>query len=155
PGPIATRIDRALRAKFRDDTLKRSIVAYLVGGMPRGVHDDRIEEAAAEFLRRDVVTQELARQFTIRGRVAVVDTVGKTNLFDKTDLLLIGQTQAPVSIVRDSGTLTIAAAFDSGWNFVELFALGGGMPTRISIPETNLDNVIQRINDAPAPHGKS
>lgn len=153
-GPIAQRIDRALRAKFRDDQLKRSIVQFLVGGMPKGVHDDRITEAAEEFERRDAVTQELARQFTIRGRVAVVDTAGKTNQFDKTDLLLIGQEKAPVSIVRDSGTLTIAAAFDSGWNFVELFELGGGMPTRISIPEggaTSLDKVISKINDAPAP----
>ena len=30
---------------------------------------------------------------------------------------------------------TIAAAFDSGWDFVELFAIGGGMPTRVTIPE--------------------
>ena len=147
PGPIATRIDRALRAKFRDDQLKRSIVQFLVGGMPKGVADDRIAEAAAEFEARDAVTQQLAQRFTIRGVVAVVDTAGFTNQFDKTDLLLAGQRVAPVSIVRDSGTLTIASAFDSGWDFVKLFELGGGMPTRISIPETSLDTVIAKIND--------
>ena len=47
--------------------------------------------------------------------------------------------------------LTIAAPFDSGWDFVTLFELGGGMPTRVTIPETKLDAVIAKINDAPAP----
>jgi hypothetical protein len=151
PGPIAMRIDKALRAKFRDDQLKRAVVQFLVGGMKPGPHDDAITEAAAEFDRRDARTQELAKRFTIRGRVAVVDTQGSAGQFDKTDLLLAGQAKAPVSIVRDSGMLTIAAAFDSGWDFVALFELGGGMPTRVTIPEQKLDTVIAKINDAPEP----
>jgi hypothetical protein len=151
PGPAATRIDRALRAKFRDDQLKRSVIQFLVGGMKPGVHDDVIREAAAEFELRDGRTQELAKQYTIRGRVAVVDTAGAQGQFDKTDLLLAGQAKAAVSIVRDSGMLTIAAPFESGWDFVALFELGGGMPTRITIPEQKLDTVIAKINDAPAP----
>jgi hypothetical protein len=151
PGPIATRIDRALRARFRDDQLKRGVVQFLVGGMQPGVHDAVIADAAAEFERRDVRTRELAARFTIRGRVAVVDTAGAAGQFDKTDLLLAGQARAPVSIVRDSGMLTIAAGFDSGWDFVALFAIGGGMPTRVTIPEQRLDDVIAKINDAPAP----
>src|SRR3954468_1513761 len=151
PGPIAIRIDRALRAKSRDDQLKRSVVQFLVGGLQPGVHDQVIGEAAAEFERRDHATRELAQRFTIRGRVAVVDTAGSQGAFDKTDLLLAGQARAPVSIVRDSGMLTIAAGFDSGWDFVELFGIGGGMPTRVTIPEQRLDDVIARINDAPAP----
>jgi hypothetical protein len=151
PGPIAVRIDRALRAKFRDDQLKRGVVQFLVGGMQPGVHDQVIAEAATEFDRRDAATRELTNRFTIRGRVAVVDTAGSPGAFDKTDLLLAGQTRAPVAIVRDSGMLTIAAAFDSGWNFVELFGIGGGMPTRVTIPEQRLDDVIARINDARLP----
>jgi hypothetical protein len=151
PRPIAVRIDRALRARFRDDQLKRAVVQFLVGGLQPGVHDDVIDEAAAEFDRRDQVTRELAQRFTIRGRVAVVDTAGSAGAFDKTDLLLAGQARAPVSIVRDSGMLTIAAAFDSGWDFVELFGIGGGMPTRVTIPEQRLDDVIGRINAAPQP----
>src|SRR5512140_308665 len=107
PGPIAVRIDRALRARFRDDQLKRAVVQFLVGGLRHGVHDDVIAEAAAEFERRDARTRELARQFTVRGRVAVVDTAGAAGQFDKTDLLLAGQKKAQVSIVRDSGMLTI------------------------------------------------
>ena len=151
PGPIAMRIDRALRAKFRDDQLKRAVVTFLVDGRKAGVQDDVIREAAAEFERRDARTQELASRYTIRGRVAVVDTEGAAGKFDKTDLLLAGQAKAQVSIVRDSGMLTIAAPFDSGWDFVSMFEIGGGMPTRVTIPETRLDDVIAKINDAPAP----
>jgi hypothetical protein len=151
PGAAASRIDRALRAKFRDDQLKRAVVQFLVGGMKPGVHDDVIAEAAAEFDRKDAVTKELSRRFTVRGRVAVVDTQGLAGQFDKTDLLLAGQERAPVSIVRDSGMLTIAAAFDSGWDFVALFELGGGMPTRVTIPEQKLETVIAKINEAPEP----
>ena len=151
PGPAAQRIDRALRARFRDDQLKRAVVQFLVAGMKPGAHDDVIADAAAEFERRDARTSELARRFTIRGRVAVVDTAGSEGQFDKTDLLLAGQARAPVAIVRDSGMLTIAAAFDSGWDFVQMFELGGGMPTRVTIPEQKLDEVIAKINAAPAP----
>jgi hypothetical protein len=151
PGPIATRIDRALRAKFRDDQLKRAVVQFLVGGLAKGTHDDVIGDAAKEFDKRDAVTRELATRFTIRGRVAAVDTAGFNGQFDKTDLLLIGQQKAPVSMVRDSGMLTIAAAFGSGWDFVALFELGGGMPTRVTIPEAKLDDVIAKINNAPEP----
>jgi hypothetical protein len=151
PGPLATRIDRALRAKFRDDQLKRAVVQYLVGGMRPGTHEDVIADAAAEFERRDARTRALAKQYAIRGRVAVVDTAGAAGQFDKTDLLLAGQALAPVSIVRDSGMVSIAAPFDSGWDFVELFGLGGGMPTRVTIPEAAIDEVVDRINAAPAP----
>jgi hypothetical protein len=151
PGPAAVRIDRALRAKFRDDQLKRAVVQFLVGGMRPGVHDDVIGEAAVEFERRDTKTRALAKQFTIRGRVAIVDTAGSAGRFDKTDLLLAGQALAPVALVRDSGMMSIAAPFGSGWDFVELFGLGGGMPTRVTIPETSLDEAVARINAAPAP----
>jgi len=150
-GPHATRIDRALRARFRDDQLKRAVVQYLVAGLKPGVHDDVIRDAAAEFESRDARTRELAQRFTVRGRVAVVDTAGSAGQFDKTDLLLAGQARAPVAIVRDSGMLTIAAPFESGWDFVSLFEIGGGMPTRITIPEAKLDDVIAKINAAPLP----
>jgi hypothetical protein len=151
PGPHAVRIDRALRARFRDDQLKRAVVQYLVAGLKPGDHDDVIRDADADFERRDVRTRELAQRFTVRGRVAVVDTAGAQGQFDKTDLLLAGQARAPVAIVRDSGMLTIAAPFESGWDFVTLFEIGGGMPTRITIPEAKLDDVIAKINDAPLP----
>ena len=36
-------------------------------------------------------------------------------------------------------------------DFVSLFEIGGGMPTRVTIPESKLDDVIAKINDAPQP----
>ena len=55
--------------------------------------------------------------------------------FDKTDLLLAGQTQAEIAVVRHAGFVVVAAGFDSGIDFVKLFELGGGMPTRVSYPK--------------------
>ena len=151
PGPIATRIDHALRARFRDDQLKRAVVGWLVGGMKPGTHADVIADAAREFEVRAAGTAALAARFAIRGRVAWVDADGSGVPFDKTDLLLAGQARAPVSMVKDSGNLTIAAAFGSGWNFVELLGLGGGMPTRVSVPDSRFVEALRVINEAPEP----
>ena len=151
PGPIATRIDRALRAKFRNDQLKRSVVGWLVGGMKPGTHDDVITDAAREFEVRAAGTAALAARYVIRGRVAWVDTADSGLAFDKTDLLLAGQAKAPVSMVKDSGMITIAAAFGSGWNFVDLLVLGGGMPTRVTVPDSRFVEALRVINEGPAP----
>ena len=155
PGAVATRIDEALRARFRDDTLKRAVVLYLVGGLQPGAHKDAIDEAAREFQARSRGTAALSQRFEIRGRVAYVDVRGQGELYDKTDLLLAGQEQAQVSVVRDAGMLTIAARYDSGWDFTHLLGLGGGMPTRVSVPAKRLDEVITAINSAPEPNGSA
>jgi hypothetical protein len=60
-------------------------------------------------------------------------------------LLLEGQKRAKVAIVRDAGMITLAAAFDSGIDFVRLLGLGGGMPTRVSIAESRLDEVLAKL----------
>jgi len=151
PGPTATRIDHALRARFRDDQLKRAVVWWLAGGMKPGTHADVIAEAAREFEIRAQGTAALAARFAIKGRVAWVDSAVTAQPFDKTDLLLAGQDKAPVSMVKDSGMLTIAAAFGSGWDFVRLLELGGGMPTRVTVPESRFVEALRRINDAPDP----
>jgi len=150
-GTDAHLIDRALRARFRDDVLKRRIVRFLVGGLRDPEHRKVIEEAAAVFDAMDSETRRLAGRYRIDGRVAFVDAAGSTGRYDKTELLLAGQRIAPVSIVRDSGMITVAAGFDSGWNFVTLCGLGGGMPTRVSLPEARLDEVVSAINGAPTP----
>jgi hypothetical protein len=126
-------------------------VLWLIGGMRPGAHDDVIGEAAQQFEVRAAGTAALAKKFRVRGRVAIVDTAGGKVAFDKTDLLLAGQALAPVSLVIDSGQLTIAAAFGSGWNFVDLLALGGGMPTRVTVPEQRFEEAVRAINGAPAP----
>ena len=151
PGPVAARIDQALRARFRDDQLKRAVVHWLAGGMKPGAHADVIAEAAREFEVRAAGTAELSKRFTVRGRVAVVDAMATKAPYDKTDLLLAGQAVAPVSMVRDSGNATIAAPFSSGWDFVALLDLGGGMPTRVTVPDARWKEAVDKINEAPLP----
>ena len=146
PGATARLVDRALRARFRDDTLKRSVVLWLVGGMPDGALRQIIDEAAREFEERNAGTDRLARRFVVRGVVAYVDASGARAPFDKTELLLRGQELAEVSAVRDSGTVTFAARYGSGWDFLQLFRLEGGMPTRVTLPEARLDEALDAVN---------
>jgi hypothetical protein len=149
--PVAVKIDNALRARWRDDQLKRAVVHWLVGGMKPGAHADVIDAAARAFDERAAGTAALTKKYRVRGRVAIVDAGGGKALFDKTDLLLAGQTMAPVSMVIASGSVTIAAPFGSGWNFVDLLALGGGMPTRVTVPADRFEEAVRAINDAPEP----
>lgn len=151
PSPTARMIDLALRARFRDEPLKHRVVRYLVGGLKDKGHRAVIAEAAAAFEKTLAETARLAGRFQVRGRVAYVDARQAKGPYDKTELLLAGQERAPVAVVQDSGMIAIAAAFDSGWDFVSLLGLGGGMPTRVSIAESRLDEALQAIDSAPAP----
>ena len=104
-------------------------------------------EAAVDFDRMATETQRLAGLYEPRGKAVFVDAgVHAKSAFDKTLLLLEGQKRAPVAIVRDAGMITLAAAFDSGIDFVKLLDLGGGMPTRVSLKEARLDEVLQKLN---------
>lgn len=155
PGPVGTKVDRALRARFRDDDLKRSVVLWLVGGCREDIHKERIDEAEREFDRSNQGTPGLAARFETRGRIAFVDASNSQLPYDKTELLLCGQKIAEVAAVKDSGAVTFAAGFDSGWNFLEILGLEGGMPTRVSISESRMEEAIQKINDASTPDDDS
>jgi hypothetical protein len=143
PGPIATRIDRALRARFRDETLKHRIVQYLVARTKAPVLWEEIELAAREIDPLLDESARLAARFALRDGVAYVEAQGRP--YDKTELLLLGQALAPVSVVHDAGALTIAADFESGFDFVKLFRLGGGMPTRVTLPQARHDEVMLKL----------
>jgi hypothetical protein len=143
PGPIANRIDRALRARFRDETLKHRVIQYLVARTKAPVLWEEIESAAREIDPRLEESKRLAAQYRVVDGVAYVQA--GTRPYDKTELLLLGQERAPVSVVHDSGSLTIAADFESGLDFVKLFGLGGGMPTRVTVPEARYDEVMTKL----------
>jgi hypothetical protein len=146
--PQARLIDHALRARPRDEALRHRVVRYLVSRMRDREHRAVIAEAAAAFAPIAEETARLAVAFRLRGRIAFVDARASRGTYDKTELLLAGQRLAPVAMVRDSGTITLAAAFDSGWDFVALFGLGGGMPTRVSLPDSRLEETIAKVNGA-------
>jgi hypothetical protein len=146
PGPEAERIDRALRGRPRDDALKVTIVRYLVGGQQDGNLRGQIVLAARELEDREIAARHLAERYRVEGRVAIVEVEEGGSRYDKTLLLLLGQRLAPVSIVRDRGTITVAAAFDSGIDFVQLLGIEGGMPTRISLSDKRLPEVLRAIN---------
>jgi hypothetical protein len=65
----------------------------------------------------------------------------------------MGQRLAPVSIVIEAGNATIAADFTSGLDFVELLAIGGGMPTRVNIPGKRVPEAMRIIREALARRG--
>jgi hypothetical protein len=143
PGPIATRIDRALRARFRDETLKHRVIQYLLAHAKSPVLFQEIEEAAREIDPLLDEAKRLAEHYQIIDGVAYVEAGGRP--YDKTELLLIGQERAPVAVVRDSGSLTIAADFESGLDFVKMFDLGGGMPTRVTVPEARRTEAMAKL----------
>jgi hypothetical protein len=148
PGPIAARIDRALRARFRDETLKHRVIQFLLAHAKAPVLWQEIEEAAREIDPLLDESKRLAEHYQIVDGVAYVEAAGRP--YDKTELLLIGQERAPVAVVRDSGSLTIAADFESGLDFVKLFELGGGMPTRVTVPEARRAEVMSKLAAAVA-----
>ncbi|MES1206440.1 MAG: hypothetical protein ABUS79_10925 [Pseudomonadota bacterium] len=152
PGVIAQRIDRAIRARFRDESLKHLVIQFLVAGADRrrsAVPWEEIDAAARDIDPLLDTSRRLADRYQISGGVAFLDVAG-TRGFDKTELLLLGQERAPVSVIRDSGALTIAADFDSGMDFVKMFGLGGGMPTRVTVPDARMEEVMAKLAAAAA-----
>jgi len=149
PGPIAERIDRALRARFRDETLKHRILQYLLARTHAPHHFQEIDAAARLVDPLLEQSQRLSEQYRVDGEVAYVE-VRSSAPYDKTELLLLGQQRAIIAVVRDSGSLSIAADFESGLDFVKLFNLGGGMPTRVSVPEARREEVLVKLAQATA-----
>ena len=50
--------------------------------------------------------------------------------------------RAKIAVVVDGDHVTFAAAFDSGINFLTLFEISGGMPTRVSIQKSKLEAAL-------------
>lgn len=77
--------------------------------------------------------------------VAFLDVTGKGARYDKTMLLLLGQERASMALLLDGDTLTLAAPFDSGLNFLEVLGLSGGMPTLVSVTKDRLPDALARL----------
>ena len=150
PSPVAVTMDRALRARPRDKALMGLIVRQLATGLEDdGLRRD-IEKAALELEPIEKETQRVAQGYSRIGNgVAAVDITGNRGAIDKTLLLLLGQNLEPVSLVVDRDTVNIAARFDSGFNFLQLFGLSGGMPTRVSLPRSRLTHILTKLGVGP------
>lgn len=166
PSPIARRFDRAIRARPRDTALLGIIVRHLASG----ISDDSlwmpIDAAGAELEAVEKVTSELARGYT-RIDVAKPKVPGVTSIafldvtrpssdtdapsqkkrgrYDKTMLLLLGQERAAIAVLIDGETLSLAAPFDSGINFLDVLGLSGGMPTLVSVGSDRLEDALTRL----------
>lgn len=150
PSANAERMDRALRARPNDPGLYGVIVRHLASGLADAGLWEPIDRAAAELLPVEQETRRAAKTYRrLPPGVALVDVSEGYGKVDKTLLLLMGQEREPVSVVVDRQSVAIAAGFDSGINFLELFDLAGGMPTRVSLPRAKLGEVLTALGVDP------
>jgi hypothetical protein len=156
PGPIGERFDRALRARPSDHGLFGLVVRHLSTGLADASLWSIIDAAAAELVPIEAETRRVAERYVrVSPGVAVVDVASASAQnaipprIDKTQLLLLGQEKEPVSVVIDRDTVTVAARFDSGKNFLTLLGLSGGMPTRVSVPKSRLREVLLALGVEP------
>jgi hypothetical protein len=162
PSAIADRFDRAIRARPRDLALLGIIVRHLATGLSDASLWAPIDAAASELAAAEHESRRVAAGYALvdlRGeradgvppgctKLAYVDATGARGRYDRTLLLLLGQERAPVAAVVDTDTLTFAARFDSGINFLSAFGLSGGMPTLVSIPKSRFREAFQRLGAA-------
>ncbi|MBN2194087.1 MAG: hypothetical protein JW751_14825 [Polyangiaceae bacterium] len=150
PSAVARRIDRAIRGRPTDTGLLGLIVRHLATGLDDFGLWKPIDEAAQELVPVELETRRAAATYRrFPAGVAVVDVSVGFGRLDKTLLLLLGQERDEVSVVVDRASVSVAAPFDSGQNFLALFGLPGGMPTRVSLPRTRLDEVLSALGVDP------
>jgi hypothetical protein len=150
PGPIAVRIDRALRARPRDQALFGLVVRHLSMGLTDRSLWEPIDAAGAELTALEAETRRLAARYQrLDPGIVIADASVRDGRYDKTLLLLIGQERARISIVIDGDNVTFAAGFESGVNFLTLFDISGGMPTRISLQRSKLEPSLLALGVAP------
>ncbi|HEX4338256.1 MAG TPA: hypothetical protein VH062_20265 [Polyangiaceae bacterium] len=151
PSDVGERIDRALRARPRDMGLFGMVVRHLATGLADATLWQTIDAAAAELIPVERETRRAAREYVrVAPGVAIVNVTRGYQRLDKTLLLLLGQEREPVSVVIDTDNVAVAARFDSGYNFLKLFGLSGGMPTRVSVPRGRARDVLSALGVAEA-----
>ncbi|HEY4120258.1 MAG TPA: hypothetical protein VGM56_20475, partial [Byssovorax sp.] len=155
-GPVAVRIDRALRARPRDQALFGLVVRHLASGLADRSLWTPIDAAGEELAAREVETRRLALRYErFQPNVAFVDATTRDAAYDKTALLLIGQERATISCVLDGDVATFAAPFDSGVNLLTAFGISGGMPTRVSIQRDKAEAALAALGVSPADRARA
>ena len=153
PSAIGQRFDRAIRGRPHDEGLFGLIVRHLSTGLADAGLWGPIDAAGSEYESQEAEARRLARGFVrVKGAphgVAFVDVTPaegeKRKTYDKTLLLLLGQERETIAVVVDRDTIALAAAFDSGVDFLQLLGLSGGMPTRVSVPRSRWGEVWKAL----------
>lgn len=149
PSAIATRFDRAIRARGRDHALLGLIVRHLATGLSDASLWHPIDEAGALIAPLEERARRIAQSYERVGPdVVIVDATGREGPYDRTLLLLLGQERGRTAVVIDGETATFAARFDSGINFLSLFGISGGMPTVISLKRSMLAGALAKLGVA-------
>lgn len=152
PSERARVMDRALRAQPRNETLRGLIVRYLVDGAVDTALYKEFQAAARGLEAMEREAKRLSARYVVEGGLAICDARRRQGPYDKTQLLLLGQRLAPISVVHDETTVTVATRFDSGIDLVGALGLSGGMPTRVSVGAKRLDEVVGVLRQlGPAP----
>jgi hypothetical protein len=161
PSAVATRIDRALRGAGRDEGVMGIVVRHLARGLADASLWTVLDANEEKLKRIEHDTREIARAYRIVeskvplvradgtpcSRVAFIKTDSAAH-FDKYMLLMIGQERADFAVLLHRDTLSVAAPFESGLNFLTLFGLSGGMPTVVSVPATRIDDFATKLGIA-------
>ncbi|MBI5532097.1 MAG: hypothetical protein HY898_05230 [Deltaproteobacteria bacterium] len=146
PSEDAATLDRALRARPRDQGLFGIVVRHLATGLADPSLWVPIREAADQMRQIEDDTRRLALGFVrLDPGVSVIDISGHAERIDKTLLLLLGQSRERIAVVIDAGTINMAARFDSGVDLLRMMGLSGGMPTRISVDRSRLDDMCKAL----------
>ena len=142
------------RARSRDASIFGLIVRVLTSDAPDAALWAILDEAAREMETLEAATDKLAAGYTrialpaasVARSLAFLRVPAGAPRYDKTGLLLAGQDRAAIAVVVDRDTLTLAAPFDSGVDFLELLGLSGGMPTVVSVPIGRLEDVLRALH---------
>lgn len=146
PSLRASRMDEALRARPRDFGMMGVIVRHLAEGLADDSLWEDIDAASREWAAIEKETRRAAQAYQrFHPGIAYVDVSDGYRRIDKTLLLLLGQEREAVSVVADKSSVAVAARYDSGLDFIEMFELGGGMPTRISVARKRLREVLTKL----------
>lgn len=151
PSPEAARIDRALRGDPKSYELRWDVIRLMLSGLQDEDLWVKVDEAGAQTLALERSADALAEGYrALSERVVFVDATYHERPFDRTHLLLRGQERAQVASLRLGDSVTFAAPFNSGVNFLTLFGLSGGMPTVVSLPTRRLKSALLKLEVSPS-----
>ena len=147
PSELAQRIQRSILTQAKNKDWLLRIVKFLADGAKFAEMLAEIEHVGRPYRQLQQAAEALSEQFVYAANDTVLVTVPPDwPAYDRTHLLLLGQAQARIAAVLDRDTLTFAAHYKSGINFLTLFGLSGGMPTVVSVHAKDLEMALAAID---------